>query len=144
VFLGEYQHSLDSKGRVVLPRKFRDDLEGGCVVTKGQEHCLYLFTMEAWRDEVARLSRLPRTDGRARKLTRSFFAAASDQTLDKQGRIQLSDGLRGYASLEKDVTIVGVADRVEIWSTPIWESVSLEADDFYAEIEEVLSEGSGI
>jgi transcriptional regulator MraZ len=144
VFLGEYQHSLDAKGRVVLPRKFRDDLEGGCVVTKGQEHCLYLFSLEGWEREVARLSTLPRTDGRARKLTRSFFAAASDQMLDKQGRIQLSDSLRSYASLEKDATIVGVADRVEIWSTTLWQSVSLEADDFYAEIEEVLSEGTGV
>ena len=139
MFLGEYQHSLDAKGRLVLPRKFRIGLEAGCVITKGQEHCLYVFPMDRWQHEVSKVSRLPRTDRRARNFARSFFAAASDQILDKQGRIQVPDSLRRFASLEKDVTVVGVAERVEVWAKQVWEGVQAEADEYYAGIEEVLS-----
>ena len=144
MFLGEYQHSLDGKGRLVLPRKFRSGLDGGCVVTKGQEHCLYVFSMDQWSAEMAKVSRLPRTDRRARNFARSFFAAATDQQLDSQGRIQLPDGLRTYASLEKDITIVGVAQRIEIWATLMWTEVQAEADEYYAGIEEALGEDGGI
>jgi len=144
VFLGEYQHAVDNKGRVVLPRKFRDSLEQGCVITKGQEHCLYVFTMERWQEEMAKVAKLPRTDRRSRNFSRSFFAGASDQGLDKQGRIAIPETLRTYATLEKDVTVVGVADYIEIWSTSVWEGVAAEADELYAGIEEVLSEGGDI
>jgi len=144
VFLGEYQHALDDKGRVVLPRKFRDDLDDGCVITKGQEHCIYVFTMDRWQDEMKKVSKLPRTDRRSRNFSRSFFAGASDQKLDRQGRIAIPEHLRTYASLDKDVTVVGVADYIEIWSTSVWENVAAEADELYAGIEEVLSEGGDI
>lgn len=144
MFLGEYQHALDDKGRVVLPRKFRDALEHGCVITKGQEHCIYLFTMDRWKEEMEKVAKLPRTDRRSRNFSRSFFAGASDQSIDKQGRIAIPENLRSYASLEKDVTVVGVADYVEIWSTSVWEDVAAEADELYAGIEEVLSEGGDI
>lgn len=144
MFLGEYKHSLDDKGRVVMPRKFRDDLADGCVVTKGQENCLYVFALDQFQVEKERVQRLPRTDRRARKHMRSFFASASDQPLDKQGRIVLPESLRDYAALEKDVTVVGVADRIEIWSAEAWERESAEADEFYSGIEEVLSEAEGI
>ena len=139
MFLGEYQHSLDAKGRLVLPRKFRGDLKDGCVITKGQEHCLYVFPMDRWQDEVDKVSRLPRTDRRARNFARSFFAAASDQRLDKQGRVVVPEGLRRFASLNKDVTVVGVAERIEVWATEVWEGVQAEADEYYAGIEEALS-----
>ena len=144
LFLGQYEHSLDSKGRLVMPRKFRDGIVDGCVVTQGQENCLYVFPLERWDEEVARVSRLPRTDRRARNYARSFFAGASDQTLDKQGRIQLTDKQRRFAGLRKDVTVVGVAERIELWATPIWESVAAAADEYYAGIEEVLSDVEGI
>ena len=144
MFLGEYQHALDDKGRVVLPRKFRDDLEKGCVITKGQENCIYVFTPKRWEEEVAKVSKLPRTDPRARKYSRSFFAGASDQQPDRQGRIAIPDNLRTYASLEKEVTVVGVADYVEIWSRSAWENAAAEADELYSGIEEVLSQGGDI
>lgn len=144
MFLGEYQHALDDKGRVVLPRKFRDDLEKGCVITKGQEHCIYVFTMERWQEEMAKVAKLPRTDRRSRNFSRSFFAGASDQKLDRQGRIAIPENLRTFASLDKDVTVVGVADYIEIWSSSVWEDVAAEADELYAGIEEVLSEGGDI
>lgn len=144
MFLGEYQHSLDSKGRMVLPRKFRETLAGGCVVTPGQENCLYVFAMDQWAEEVARVSRLPRTDRRSRNYSRSFFAGASDQIPDKQGRIQLTEKQRSYAALEKDVTVVGVADRIEIWATEAWAAEAAQADVYYAGIEEALNAGEGI
>lgn len=145
MFLGEFEHSLDAKGRLVLPRKFRDDLEErGCVLTKGQESCLYVFSMDQWEEEVARLRRLPRTDRRNRKYQRSFFASALDQTLDRQGRIQIPDRHREYAGLDKDVTVVGALDRIEIWSRSAWATEATEADEYYSGIEEVLSEDGGI
>jgi len=118
VFLGEYQHSVDDKGRLVMPSKFRDHLAGGCVVTKGQEHCLYVFPLDRWEIEVERVNRLPRTNRRNR----------------------LPPTLRTFADLGKDVVVIGVADRLEIWNTVAWESLSDEADELYADIEEALSE----
>ena len=140
MFLGEHSHSLDEKGRVVMPSKFRAGLDDGCVVTKGQERCLYVFPIDQWDAEAERVLKLPRTDRRARSYSRSFFASASNQSLDKTGRCQIPESLRIYAGLAKDVTVVGVADRVEIWDTRTWETVAAEADDYYADIEEVLSE----
>lgn len=144
VFLGEYQHSLDDKGRVVLPSKFRDDLAKGCYVTKGQDRCVYVFPESVWQREVQRVMDLPVTNRVARAYSRTFFGGASDQRLDRQGRIAISPQLREYASLDKDVTIVGVAERVEIWSTPAWEELSAQADDIYAEIENTLHREDGI
>ncbi len=140
MFLGEYSHSLDEKGRVVMPSKFRAGLEDGCVVTKGQERCLYVFPIGRWESEAEQVLRLPRTDRRARNYSRSFFASASNQSLDSTGRCQIPEPLRIYAGLAKDVTVVGVADRVEIWDTLTWETVAAEADDYYSAIEEVLTE----
>jgi len=143
VFLGEFSHTLDDKGRVVMPRKFRPGLDKGCVITKGQDRCLYVFPMERWDVEAARVLKLPRTDRRARNFSRSFFAAATDQQLDKQGRVQIPEPLRSYAGLEKDVTVVGAADHVQLWSSTAWLEAAAEADEYYAGIEEVLS-GEGI
>ena len=140
MFLGEYSHSLDEKGRAVMPSKFRAGLAGGCVVTKGQERCLYVFPMNRWEEESSKVLRLPRTDRRARNFSRSFFASASDQTLDRQGRVQIPEALRVYAGLEKDLTVVGVADHIEVWDTGTWRSVAAEADEYYSEIQEALSE----
>ena len=140
MFLGEYSHSLDEKGRAVMPSKFRIGLAGGCVVTKGQERCIYVFPMDRWEEESSKVLRLPRTDRRARNFARSFFASASDQTLDRQGRVQIPESLRVYAGLEKDLVVVGVADHVEVWAADTWRSVAAEADEYYSEIEEALSE----
>jgi len=140
VFLGEYQHSVDDKGRLVMPSKFRHRLADGVVITKGQEHCLYVFPVDQWETEVERVNRLPRTNRRNRNYARSFFGSASDQALDRQGRLQLPPTLRSYARLEKDVVIVGVADRLEIWDTGEWSALSEVADELYADIEEALSE----
>ena len=143
MFLGEYSHSLDEKGRVVMPSKFRADLAVGCVVTKGQERCLYVFAHDRWDAEAADVMKLPRTDRRARDFSRSFFGSASDQTLDRSGRCQIPEPLRQYAGLTKDVTVVGVADHIEIWDTETWHGIAAVADDYFADIQEVLS-GEGV
>ncbi len=140
MFLGEYQHSVDSKGRLVLPAKFRDRLERGLVVTKGQERCLYVFPIDKWEEEVEKINRLPRTDRRSRNYARSFFGAASDQSMDGQGRIQIPAPLRDYGDLQKDVVVVGVSDHVEIWNVASWETNSSDADELYSGIEEALSQ----
>ena len=140
MFLGEYQHSIDEKGRLVLPSKFRGRLAEGVVVTKGQERCLYVFPLDRWDEEVAKVNRLPRTNRRNRNFARSFFGAATDQQPDRQGRIQVPQPLREYAALEHDVIVVGVSDRLELWESAAWTSVSQEADDAYADISDALSE----
>lgn len=143
MFLGEYQHTIDDKGRLVLPSKFRDAVADGLVLTKGQDHCLYVFTPERWDDEVDKVNRLSRLNRRNRNYARSFFGSASDQKLDRQGRVQIPPQLRSYAGLDRDVLVVGVADRIEIWDAATWRDLSVEADQLYADIEDALS-GEGI
>jgi MraZ protein len=143
MFLGEYSHSVDDKGRVVMPSKFRGELGDGLVITKGQERCLYVFPNDRWDTEADKVRKLPRTDRRNRSYSRAFFASASNQTLDKAGRCQIPENLRSYADLGKDVTVIGVADRVEIWNPKAWDAEAQEGDDFYADIQESLS-GEGI
>lgn len=136
MFLGEYRHTLDPKGRVVLPAEFRAQLADGCVVTKGQERCLYVFPLSRWDEEVEKLNRLPRTNGKVRAYTRSVFAGAKQEIPDKQGRIMLPERLRDFADLSREAVVVGVADRIEIWNEQSWEQLSSEADDVYSDIEE--------
>jgi MraZ protein len=140
VFLGQYRHTVDKKGRMVLPARFRESLTNGCVITKGQERCLYVFPIDRWEEEAEKYRKLPRTDARARRLTRAFFAGAIDQEMDGAGRIQLPVRLRDYAGLTRDVTVVGVEERAEIWDSAAWDRYDEEADNYYSNIEEALSE----
>jgi len=140
VFLGEHQHTIDPKGRIVLPSRFREDLSKGCFITKGLDRCLFVFTPAQWELEVERIRSLPRTDRRLRNYSRVFFAGAIDQKPDKQGRIQIPAALRDYAGLDKEVCVVGVGERVEIWDAVTWQDVTTNADVEYSQIEEALSE----
>jgi MraZ protein len=140
VFLGEHQHIVDAKGRVVMPSRFRPELERGLVVTKGQDRCLVVFPIEQFSQEVSRLNRLPRTDRRTRNFARILYGGASDQPLDTQGRLALPATLRAYAGLERDVVVLGVGDRVEIWDADAWHQVQTENDDVYAQTDTALGE----
>ncbi len=141
VFVGEYQHTLDGKGRVVLPARFRKALEeGGCVLTKGLDECVSVWSTEDWEKEANRMMRLSREDRRSRQFSRSFFSGAVPQDLDGQGRVTVPQNLRTFAALEKDVVIVGVADRIEIWDIDRWQQVSAEADEVYAHVEEAFAD----
>ena len=127
MFFGEYQHSIDPKGRVFMPAKFRDDLGDKFVVTKGLDNCLFVYPNEEWKSFEQKLRTLPLTSKEARAFIRFFFAGAAECEADKQGSILLPANLRDYAGLEKDLSIIGVSTRVEIWNRDAWESYNGES-----------------
>lgn len=122
MFIGEYQHTVDAKGRMFVPSKFRDDLGDTFIVTLGLDNCLFVFPQEEFDRLKAKLDAVSITNKDARQFARFFFARASECELDKQGRIMLPQNLRTYAGLTKEVTVVGVSNRVELWNTEAWES----------------------
>lgn len=129
MFLGEYQHSLDDKGRVILPAKFRDQLGAGAVIAKGRGACLAVYPPGEF-EKVARKTReLAGQSQEGRKMARSLFAGATDVVPDKQGRVAVPPGLRAYAHLEKDVVVTGAFTHVEIWDADEWQRQSGEGDD---------------
>lgn len=120
MLLGEYNNKLDDKGRVSVPAKFRDDLGHSFIVTKGLDNCLFAYSKEEWATFEAKLKSLPLTNLNARNFIRFFFAGATECETDKQGRINIPQNLRDYAGLSKEVFIVGVSTRVEIWDKDKW------------------------
>ncbi len=121
MFIGEYQHTLDAKGRIFIPSKFRDELGDTFFVTLGLDNCLFIFPQEEFDRLKAKLDATSIANKDARAFTRFFFSKACECEMDKQGRIMLPNNLREYAGLSKDVTIVGVSNRAEIWNTQVWE-----------------------
>lgn len=117
MLMGEFHHNLDEKQRLVIPTKYRDELKNEFVITRGIEHCLYVYPMEKWNQLVEKLNELSFTKKDARTFTRSFFAGANICTFDKQGRIVLTDVHRKYADINRECVIIGVNDRLEIWSS---------------------------
>ena len=122
MLLGEYRHNVDVKGRVSVPSKFREDLGQSFVVTKGLDNCLFIYSKQEWETFENKLKQLPLTNQDARSFIRFFFAGATECEVDKQGRINIPQNLRDYASIKKDVVIVGVATRAEIWDSEAWEN----------------------
>lgn len=116
MFMGEYNHTIDAKGRLIIPAKFRDTLGDKFVVTKGFDGCLFVYNKEEWTSFEQKLRTLPLGNKEARKLVRFFLAGADEVELDKQGRILVAPPLREYAVLEKDVVVIGAGNRVEIWN----------------------------
>lgn len=121
MFIGEYQHSIDAKGRVIMPSKFRDDLGLRFIVTKGLDNCLFVYSQREWTILEEKLKTLPLTSKEARVFVRFFFSGATECETDKQGRILIPANLREHASLDKDLVIIGVSTRVEIWSKALWD-----------------------
>jgi MraZ protein len=140
LFLGEFQHSLDSKGRIILPAKFRDALADGLVITKGMEKCLFIFSRSEWPHLEDKVQSLPLTKRDARKFSRFFFAGAMKEVLDKQGRVLIPENLRKYAELNRDVVIIGVSNRLEVWSKENWEVYLEEAESSYVEVAEEMTD----
>jgi MraZ protein len=139
VFLGTHMPRLDDKGRLFLPAKYRDELAGGLVITKGQDRCLYVFPPEEFTRITESLGNAPVTAQAVRDYTRVLFASASDETPDKQGRITIPPTLRAYAGLERDCAVVGMNTRLEIWDAASWQSyLDQQEDAFSAASEEVL------
>lgn len=120
MFMGEYSHSIDAKGRLIIPSKFREDLGESFVLTKGLDGCLSIYPMDEWKIFEQKLGALPLTNKNARKFARFFVAGATQCELDKQGRILLPATLREFAGLDKDVVLAGMLNRIEIWSKAKW------------------------
>jgi MraZ protein len=141
MFFGTYTPRLDDKGRIFLPAKFRDELAEGLVVTRGQERCLYVWSTEQFGILTERLSKAPLTDRATRNYVRMFFAGASDETPDKQGRITVPPTLREYASLSKDCVVIGAMNRIEIWDAASWQTYSDEQEQAFADLSEEVFPG---
>lgn len=120
-FKGEYSHSLDAKGRVIVPAKFREQLGETFVVTKGLDDCLFVYPNDEWENIESRFRETPLTTKDARKFLRFFFAGAADCDIDKQGRTLIPSNLREFAGLEKEVVLAGAFNRIEIWSKDRWQ-----------------------
>ena len=139
MFLGTHAPRLDEKGRLILPAKYRDELAGGVVITKGQERCLYVFPQEEFARITEALRTAPVTAKSVRDYSRVFFASASDELPDKQGRVTIPAGLRDYAGLSRDCTVIGAGSRVEVWDTTAWTAYLETTEQAFAEqAEEVI------
>ena len=137
MLIGEYEHSLDTKGRIIMPAKFRDSIGDKFIVTKGLDGCLFAFSKEEWTKFEEKLSTLPISNRDARNFTRFFFAGAIDCEIDKQGRFLISSNLREFAGFTKDIIIIGMNSRVEIWSKEKWKECNekLSADEIAEKME---------
>lgn len=141
MFLGTHTPRLDDKGRLAMPARFRNDLEGGLVITKGQERCLYAFPIAEFTRLTDLLREAPVTDRRVRNYSRVFFASASHEIPDSQGRITVPPPLRAYAGLEKDCVVIGANTRVEIWGSSAWAEYLENTEQGYADAEEEVLPG---
>lgn len=145
MFYGEYEHTLDNKGRVIIPAKFREIFKEHFAerffITRGLDRCLFVFTEEIWRLQEKKFRDMPFTKGEARKFNRLFFSGAADVVCDKQGRILIPEYLKEYAEIQQDVVIIGVSDRIEIWAKEKWRDFySQNKDDFETLAEKLITE----
>ena len=140
MFIGEYRHTIDEKGRTSIPSKFRAELASGCVVTRGLDRCLWVYPIQEWQNLAEKIADLPITQKNARSFSRLMLAGAADVVLDRVGRINLPSYLREYADIKKEVAIVGVYNRIEIWPADSWSNFKKEMEENSAEVAENLSE----
>ncbi|MCH4166571.1 MAG: division/cell wall cluster transcriptional repressor MraZ [Megasphaera sp.] len=140
MFMGEYSHTIDAKGRVILPAKFREELGECFVVTRGLEGCLSVYTMEAWKSLSAAMKKLKASKENVRAFKRFVFGSASEVEFDKQGRILIPGTLRTYAGLKKDVTVLGTGEKIEIWNKEAYDEYAAKIVPDMEEIAESLDE----
>ncbi|MHB1392275.1 MAG: division/cell wall cluster transcriptional repressor MraZ [Clostridia bacterium] len=140
MFIGEYQHTLDPKNRVIMPSKFREKLGDSFVMTKGLDNCLFIYSSNEWSIVEDKLKSLPMTNKDARAFVRFFFAGASECELDKQGRIVMPNHLKDYANIDKELVIIGVSTRIEIWSKEEWNKFNSDANISYEDVAEKMSQ----
>ncbi|MCA0987973.1 division/cell wall cluster transcriptional repressor MraZ [Guptibacillus algicola] len=138
MFMGEYQHTVDEKGRMIIPAKFRDELGDTFVLTRGLDKCIFGYPMKEWEALEEKMKTLPFTKKDARAFTRFFFSGATECQLDKQGRVNIAGTLRQYAELEKECVVIGVSNRLEIWSKPVWEDYFNASEESFSEIAESM------
>ena len=142
MFYGEYEHSLDNKGRVIIPAKFREIFKERYVekfyITRGLDQCLFVFTEEVWKSQEKKFRELPFTNAESRKFNRLYFSGASEVVCDKQGRILIPEYLKSYAIIKEQVMIIGVSDRIEIWARDKWNEFFGQNKDSFEDLAEKL------
>ncbi|KKB39247.1 division/cell wall cluster transcriptional repressor MraZ [Bacillus thermotolerans] len=138
MFKGEFHHSIDAKGRLIIPAKLREQLGETFVLTRGIDRCLFGYPLKEWQLLEEKLKALPLTKKDARAFMRFFFSGANDCELDKQGRVNIPSTLSEYARLGKECVILGVSNRIEIWSKPIWEEYFEQSEESFSEIAEKM------
>lgn len=144
MFIGEYRHNFDAKGRLILPAKFRACLGDRCIATRGLDHCLFVFSLEEWRTLEQKLRNLPLTKQEARAFSRFFFSGATECELDAQGRILIPPNLREYAAISREAAVIGVSSRIEIWAADRWDEYCSGAEETYEELAEKMGEGGAL
>ena len=141
MFLGTYEPKLDDKGRVILPARFREDMEGGIVLTRGQEHCIYAFPAQEFEQMTVELRRAPLSSNQARDYVRVLLSGAYKEVPDKQGRITLPPDLRKYAGLDRELTVIGAGSRAEIWNSQAWNDYLSVQEDVFSQTENEIIPG---
>lgn len=141
MFLGTYEPKLDDKGRVILPARFREDMEGGIVLTRGQEHCIYAFPAQEFEQMTVELRRAPLSSKQARDYIRVLLSGAYKEVPDKQGRITLPPDLRKYAGLDRELTVIGAGSRAEIWNSQAWNDYLSIQEDVFSQTENEIIPG---
>lgn len=144
MFMGEYQHTMDAKGRLFMPAKFRDQMGDKFIITKGLDKCLFAYPESEWGILESKLRNLSFTQYEPRAFVRLFFSGASECESDKQGRFLIPANLRKYCALEKDAVVIGVSSRIEIWSKDVWENYTDEIEPKYAELARQINLDFGI
>lgn len=140
MLIGEYNHNLDTKGRLAIPAKFREKLGGGAIITRGLDNCLFLFSTKEWEILVSKLMNLPLSQANSRAFVRLMLAGARDVEFDNQGRVLIPDYLRQYAGLKKNVVVAGLYNRIEIWDEMRWKEYKQKTESQTEEIAEKLSQ----
>ncbi|MCI8347830.1 MAG: division/cell wall cluster transcriptional repressor MraZ [Firmicutes bacterium] len=134
MFMGTTYNSIDEKNRMIVPSKLRAGLGSRCILTKGLDHCLYIYTTEAWDKQMDKISKLPESDPKVRAFIRHFCANAAECEFDKQGRIVIPQELKNYAKIEKELVTMGAMSKIEVWSKDVWDAPDnenkMDADDF--------------
>lgn len=128
MFIGEYTHTLDEKGRFAIPKKFRSDLGGSAVVTRGLDHCLFLYTRDEWQKLAEKLASLPFAQANTRAFSRLMLAGAMDVDIDSQGRIILPEYLRVFAGIKKEMVLAGLYNRIELWDAQEWKEYTRKTE----------------
>ncbi len=140
MFIGEYKHNLDAKGRMAVPAKFRKGIVGGAIVTRGLDRCLFVFSKAEWETLAVKLTQLPLAQANSRAFVRLMLAGAAEAEVDAQGRILVPDYLRTYADLKKTVVVTGLMNRFEIWDESAWKDYKAKTESASDEIAEKMGE----
>lgn len=140
MFLGQYEHTIDEKGRLIVPAKYREPLGDNFIITYGLDVCLFVYSLEEWKTLAEKLKLFPLGQRDARAFKRILFSRATNCTIDSQGRVIIMKYLRDYARIDKEVMIIGVSDRIEIWSKDIWQKYFDKIEDSYEDIAERVYE----